>query len=241
MAVSGTVDKVVLARALVGAPAPDAATTLLRLARSAGGTNLFVWSQDDAVLLGASPELLVSVQDGAMRSVPLAGTAEQPEGLAVPKMQREHGLMVDELRTRLQPVVADLEVVGPAPVVAGGVAHLATTFSARTEAGVLELAQAIHPSGAVGGVPREKAVAYIGALEAIERGWYGGGIGLVAPSGDGRVAVAIRCGLIRRDGVWLYAGNGIVAGSDPAAELAETELKLAPMRDACGGISSRGR
>ena len=89
--------------------------------------------------------------------------------------------------------------------------------------------EALHPTAAVGGVPRGQALAYIEKVEGLDRGWYAGGVGWAESGGDGEVAVALRCGLLRGEEAILYAGAGIVAGSDPAAEIAETDLKMGPM------------
>ncbi len=113
------------------------------------------------------------------------------------------------------------------------VQHLSSEISGRlvVERSALELAGELHPTPAVGGVPRGEALAYIDKVEASDRGWYTGGVGWCSPSGDGEVAVALRCGVLRAGAAHLYAGAGIVAGSDPEAELAETRLKLRPLAD----------
>ena len=96
---------------------------------------------------------------------------------------------------------------------------------------VLELADLLHPTPAVGGTPREDALAFLDKMESIDRGWYAGGLGWVGPSGDGEIALTLRCGLIRGNTATLYAGNGIVGASDPDEELFETRLKFRPMLD----------
>jgi isochorismate synthase EntC len=109
------------------------------------------------------------------------------------------------------------------------VQHLATPIRAQLAEPVscLELAQALHPTPAVGGEPFERAVALIPALEGLDRGWYAGGVGWTdLAAEDGELCVAIRCALVRERVAHLYAGCGIVADSDPAAELAESEVKL---------------
>ncbi len=96
---------------------------------------------------------------------------------------------------------------------------------------VLELAGELHPTPAVGGTPRGDALAFIEKIETYDRGWYTGGVGWCDPTGDGEVAVALRCALVRAGAAHLYAGAGIVADSDPEAELVETRLKLRPLLD----------
>ena len=83
----------------------------------------------------------------------------------------------------------------------------------------------------MGGTPRVEALAFIDKMEGLDRGWYAGGVGWTAPGGDGEVAVSVRCGLLRGGSAYLFAGNGIVAASDPEAELEETRLKLQPLLD----------
>ena len=94
---------------------------------------------------------------------------------------------------------------------------------------MLELAEALHPTPAVGGHPSPDAIAFQSKLEQIDRGWYAGGIGWADASGDGEIAVALRCALIRGERAVLYAGNGIVVGSDPDTEIEETRFKLRPL------------
>ncbi|HSQ37352.1 MAG TPA: chorismate-binding protein, partial [Acidimicrobiia bacterium] len=103
---------------------------------------------------------------------------------------------------------------------------LATFIGGTTRARLLVLVEALHPTAAVGGVPRPADLGYIDRVEGIDRGWYAGGVGWAEPGGDGEVAVALRCALLRGEEALVYAGAGIVAGSDPAAEAAETELKM---------------
>ena len=114
--------------------------------------------------------------------------------------------------------------------------HLATPVSGTTTARVLELADALHPTPAVGGAPRQAALDYIAQAEGIDRGWYAGGIGWTDASGDGEIALGLRCALITGPRATLFAGNGIVAGSDPAMELEETRLKLRPMLELVTGV-----
>jgi menaquinone-specific isochorismate synthase len=120
----------------------------------------------------------------------------------------------------------------PALVPVGTLAHLGTLISGRLaerSTTVLELVDAIHPSPAVGGTPTGAALAYIAAVEGLDRGRYAGPVGWVDAEGDGCFAVGIRSAQIEGNRARLMAGVGVVAGSDPDAELAETELKLQPM------------
>ncbi len=115
--------------------------------------------------------------------------------------------------------------------------HLLTPVVAEAIApgSLLALAERLHPTPAVGGVPRAAAVAAIRHLEARPRGWYAGSLGWVDAQGDGELVIALRSGILRGPTALLYAGCGVVAGSDPEREYAETEVKFAPLLAALGG------
>jgi len=242
-AAAGVVDKVVLARTVrVGLGAPIPAFDLVALlANRYPDSRVFGWQSGEATFLGASPELLVARHGGRFRTVALAGSAARgatpaedrrlaDELLAGEKDRVEHAIVVDEIGRRLAPLT-DLIDVPPVPVVEryATVQHLATPIVGRTSSTVLELAEALHPTPAVGGHPESEAIAFQSKLERIDRGWYTGGVGWADAAGDGEIAVALRCALIRGEGAVLYVGNGIVAGSDPDAEVEETRLKLRPL------------
>jgi isochorismate synthase EntC len=116
------------------------------------------------------------------------------------------------------------------------VQHLLTPLSAQLAPGktLLDLVARLHPSPAVAGFPQAQALRIIRQREGFDRGWYGGPLGWLNAAGDGEFVVAIRAGLLRGRDAWLYAGCGILPNSDPAAEFAESELKLRPMRSALG-------
>ncbi len=204
----------------------------------------FGWQEGDATFVGATPELLVARRGAVVRSEPLAGSAPRGEGdedgrfgqslLVSSKDLAEHAPVVDDIAARLRLLTTGLTVPDK-PVLRrfGHVQHLATEIEGRlvVDRTVLELAGELHPTPAVGGVPRGEALAYIDKVETSDRGWYTGGVGWCLPGGDGEVAVALRCGLLRSGAAHLYAGNGIVAGSDPQAELEETRWKFRPLAD----------
>lgn len=242
---AGELDKVVLARSVrVESSEPVAILRVFRqLATSYPRCFDFAWKSRGSVFMGASPELLARVDGDRFRSNPLAGSAARGEGedddlalgralLASPKDQEEHRLVVRDMERRLTGIVDDL-VVPPRPSLKkmATVQHLSTTLEGRVRdgTGVLDIVGAVHPTPAVGGVPREAAIDYIAANERLDRGWYTGGIGWLAPSGDGEIAIGLRCGLIDTDTTTLFAGAGIVADSDPGAEVVETRLKLRPL------------
>jgi len=236
----GGLSKVVLARTLrVGfEPPPDAFDLVALLGERFPSAYAYGWQAGAAALVGASPELLVARCGARLTCRPLAGSARrgtEPEAdrrlgealLASPKEVAEHAFVVEQVVTALRPLTTALEVP-PGPVIdrLPGVQHLATPITGSTEARLLALVEALHPTPAVGGVPRAAALEAIAAVEGIDRGWYAGGIGWADADGDGEVAVTLRGALLRGGEGVLYAGAGIVAGSDPAAEAAETDLKL---------------
>jgi menaquinone-specific isochorismate synthase len=192
--------------------------------------------------IGASPELLISRRGDQVTSNPLAGTvarsgdAHSDQALvaalmADPKARREHQVVVDALRDALSPVCSSLAVPAQ-PSVMGlrNVSHLSTRITARlapaTAETALELAARVHPTPAVGGNPTTPALRYLQKVEGFDRGRYAGPVGWVDARGDGAWAVGIRCAEVDGAHARIFAGNGVVAGSDPADELAETQLKF---------------
>jgi isochorismate synthase EntC len=148
--------------------------------------------------------------------------------------------VVAAIAAALGPLCDALEVPGtPEARVLRDVIHLATPIRGRLAADthILELAAALHPTPAVGGVPRDRALAFIAGHEP-PRGWYAAPVGWFDRAGDGELAVALRSGVLRGATAHLFAGGGIVVGSDPEAELAETALKLRPMLAALGARGS---
>jgi isochorismate synthase len=246
---AGGLDKVVLARSLVvrrGTPIP--AFDLVALLRDRHPRcRAFGWQAGDAAFVGASPELLVRRSGRRFETIPLAGSA--PRGsdpaedrrigdalLASAKDRGEHSLVIDDVVRRLLPFSEVLDVApGPRLERFSTVQHLSTAVSGTSSSRLLTLVDALHPTPAVGGTPSAEALAFIRKVEEIDRGWYAGGIGWLDPSGDGEVSVGLRCALVRDDTARIYAGNGIVAGSDPDAEVAETRLKLRPLLELLTG------
>jgi isochorismate synthase len=205
----------------------------------------FGWQEGSGVFLGASPELLAGVDGTGVRSHPHAGSGprghsdeeDRSYGQALMNSDKdrfEHRLVVEDVAQRLEALTTSLSVPAtPTLRRLATVQHLATTIEGVLErpVSVLEVAGALHPTPAVGGTPRVEALAFIDKIEGLDRGWYAGGIGWTAPGGDGEIAVSVRCGLLRGGSAHLFAGNGIVAASDPEAELEETRLKLQPLLD----------
>ena len=242
---SGAVQKVVLSRdheVRADHPIP-AADVAARLVTQQPGC--FVFLADG--LVGASPELLVERRGAHVRSRPMAGTVAGTEAAAVSwldrsdKDRREHGLVVDAVVDALAPFTCQSpSVSGPTTTRLVGLSHFVTDIEARlsdTTTSALDLALALHPTPAVGGVPTESALALIRRLEGRPRGLYGGPVGWVDSSGDGQFAVALRCARIRGHRALLHAGAGIVAGSDPVREWMETAAKFGPM---CSALRAEG-
>lgn len=185
-------------------------------------------------LVGASPELLVSLSGGSLSSLALAGTAVEADDLGSAKIDREHWYTASSVETALSRHVTDLNKTGKRIVEFGDIKHLASRFEGRAVPGtsVLDVLGSLHPTAAVAGTPTEPAIALIRQIEPTRRGRYAGPIGWFDADGEGEFAIALRCGLVRGSTVTLYAGGGIVDGSDPQSEFNETELKLRPMRSA---------
>jgi len=199
------------------------------------------------VLVGASPELLVSRFGREVRSNPLAGSAARsgdPEEdranadalLASAKDREEHAIVVDAIAEALRPFCCELTWdPTPALLETPNVWHLSTRFRGllrEPSAGAMELVRALHPTPAVAGEPRDAALDVIEELEPFDRGSYAGPVGWMDATGDGEWAIALRCAELRGDRATLYAGAGIVAGSSPDAEVDETERKFRAFLDA---------
>ncbi len=240
---AGALEKVVVARSCTvrGAAPLDAVGLLATLRRIHPGCTLFAVALDDAVFLGATPERLVRRDGDQVRCAAVAGSA--PRGgtpaedqararalLESKKDQEEHAIVVRALREGLGPFCHELRAPeSPELLRTDGIQHLYTPVEGRLASpcpSVLRLAGAVHPTPAVGGTPSAAARAWLREHEGLDRGWYAGGIGTVDAAGDGAFAVALRSALLRGREASLFAGAGIVASSDPEAELAETRLKL---------------
>lgn len=240
----GLLTKVVIARdIIVTSDTPiDVHALLLRLRNSFGSS--FRYSFDG--LVGASPELLVSRNGSSIVSHPLAGTTTRtgdPETdrqladslLASTKNQVEHRVVIDMVHDTLLPYCSFLDwEPEPNIVTTANVQHLGTRLIGHLSepyVHVLDAVRALSPTPALGGHPRDAALALISRIEGIDRGRYGGAIGWFDASGNGSFAVTIRCAELSADrrGARLYAGGGIVAESDPLAELAETQAKFQAM------------
>jgi menaquinone-specific isochorismate synthase len=244
---STDLDKVVLARDLWAIADDDVDVRALLAPLARRYPSCWTFSVDG--LVGATPELLVRRTDDHVVSRVLAGTIERgadaltdaqhaSELWSSPKDRAEHDMAVRSVADALGPFCADL-VVPRAPEIVrlANVQHLQTDVTGRLNNGetALDLAAALHPTAAVCGTPTGAAREVIRELEQMDRGRYAGPVGWVDGRGDGAFGIALRCAEVAGPQVRLFAGAGIVAGSVPESELAETQQKLVAMRDALEG------
>jgi menaquinone-specific isochorismate synthase len=244
----GSLRKVVLARDMTAAADSefDMRVVLARLAASYPGCYAFACGG----LVGATPELLISRTGATVHSLVLAGSAARGRDevadealgaalLAGSKDLEEHEYAVADVRAALAPLCSELRIADrPELLRLKNLQHLATPVTGRLAhadaAGTssLALAAALHPTAAVCGTPSDTALELIRDLEAMDRGRYGGPVGWMDANGNGEWGIALRCGQLDGARARLFAGCGIVAGSLPAAELAEAQAKFRPMQQA---------
>ena len=243
---AGELGKVVVAREVEAVGRIDPALVLGRLSDRFESCAVFGFGRGGSCFLGASPEVLVELDDDLVATDAVAGTAPRgstPDEDAAnaqrlasdPKEQAEHRYVVDYLRTRLALAGVDLDPTGGTEVrTLPGIHHLRTKVTGKIapEPGLaLRLAGALHPTPAVGGTPSSFAQQWIAEYEGFHRGWYAGPVGWIDHRGCGSFYVALRSALVFSEGLRLFAGAGIVAGSDPEQELIETDVKLAAILD----------
>jgi len=238
----GEMSKVVLAREVVvsAAAAHDPAPLFGAMREQFPACFCFCCGTPEAAFIGASPELLLRRSGAGVSTVALAGSTRRSSDPAVDDHLGEQLLRSDKNR-REQRIVAERIVRGLRPhavwveaaeepeiVKVANIQHLATPVIAQLAEprSAIELAGMLHPTPAVGGEPWPLAAGAIAELERMDRGWYAGPVGWMDATEDGEFCVALRSALLRDREAHLYAGVGVVAGSDPAAELDETEVKL---------------
>jgi menaquinone-specific isochorismate synthase len=244
---AGRLTKAVIARPIrVTADLPIDVQAVLRRLKATFGSS-YRYAVDG--FIGASPELLVELDGPVVRSHPLAGTAPRTGDaghdarvaaalIESTKDQVEHRVVIDVVHDTLLPWASYLDwEPEPSIVTVANVQHLGTLMEGRlSQPGptVVELVRALSPTPALGGHPRDDALELIRRVEGFDRGRYGGAVGWVDAAGDGTWAVAIRCAELSADrrSARLVAGGGIVADSDPHAELAETQAKFQAMLSA---------
>ncbi len=241
----GDIEKIVLAREVqvhAGGEAPiyDPAAVFGVLREAFPSCFVFCVGRGDATLVAASPELLVRREGHRVSTLALAGSTRRSADPAVDdhlgeqllrdeSYREEHAIVARRIERALRPhAVWVAAAPEPELVRIANIQHLATPIRAQLAEPIetLELVGLMHPTPAVGGEPAAPALRQIPALEGLDRGWYSGPIGWIDATGDGEFCVALRCALLRGSVARCYAGNGIVRDSDPARELAETEVKL---------------
>jgi salicylate biosynthesis isochorismate synthase/menaquinone-specific isochorismate synthase len=239
---AGEFSKVVLARAVIvsAAAAHDPAALFGAMREQFPACFCFCCGTPEAAFLGASPELLVRRAGAGVSTVALAGSTRRSSDPAVDdhlgeqllrsdKDRREQRIVAERIVRALRPHAVWVEAAAePEIVKVANIQHLATPVIAQLAEphSAIELAGLLHPTPAVGGEPWPKAASAIAELEGMDRGWYAAPVGWMDATEDGEFCVALRSALLRDREAHLFAGVGVVAGSDPAAELAETEVKL---------------
>jgi isochorismate synthase len=247
----GTVEKLVLAREVRvrSSQLLDPATVVNRLRERYDSCTLFAFAGTHTCFVGATPERLVRLNDKTVQTDCLAGstrrgaTRDEDRSLAEAlltnrKERHEHALVVCTLQNALLPFCSSLHVPQtPALLRMPNVQHLYTPLEGRLkeESDIFGLVERLHPTPATGGLPQERAYSLLRAYEGFDRGWYAGPVGWVDGRGGGEFVVAIRSALLHDNEALLYAGCGIVAGSDPEREYEESCLKLKPMLWAMNG------
>jgi len=238
----GEMSKVVLARevTVTATAAHDTAAVFGAMREQFPSCFCFCCGTPEAAFIGASPELLLRRSGASVSTVALAGSTRRSSDPAVDdhlgeqllrsdKDRREHAIVAERIARSLRQHAVWVEAaVEPEIVKVANIQHLATPIVAQLAEprSAVELAGLLHPTPAVGGEPSAAAIAAITELEQMDRGWYAGPVGWMDATEDGEFCVALRSALLRDREAHLFAGAGIVAGSDPAAELAETEIKL---------------
>jgi len=243
---AGELEKVVLARDLVATcdEPLDVRWALRKLARDYS----MCWTFHVDGIFGATPEMLVRRERGLVTSRVLAGTIrrtgdeERDAALAgtlarSSKDLEEHEYAVRSVADALEPHCSSMNVPEvPFVLHLPNVMHLATDVAGvvhdAATVSSLQLAEALHPSAAVGGTPTASAVALIAEIEGMARDRYAGPVGWMDAKGDGEWGIALRSALVQGNSVRLFAGCGVVGSSDPEAELAESQAKFVPVRDA---------
>ena len=239
---AGEMRKVVLAREVVvgAAAAHDPAPSSARMREQFSSCFCFCCGTPEAAFFGASPELLVRRSGAGVSTVALAGSTRRSSDPAVDdhlgeqllrsdKNRREQRIVSERIVRILRPHAVWVEAAAePEVIKVANIQHLGTPVIAQLAEprSAVELAGLLHPTPAVGGEPARAGDAAIAELERMDRGWYAGPVGWMDAAEDGEFCVALRSALLRDREAHLYAGVGVVAGSDPAAELDETEIKL---------------
>ena len=252
----GRVSKVVLARTLdvITESCLDPIEVVHHLWQENRGSHVFYFEPEDGcAIAGAAPETVTSVSEGRFRATAVAGTVakgETPEEqkrlaqrlLASEKEGVEHRIALEDMVARLGPLAREIDAQPePHVLTLARLQHLETEIRARLpeRTSALTVLEALHPTPAVCGLPRDAALEFLREEEPFERGWYAGPVGWFDLDGNGVFVPALRCAVVR-DLRWrLFAGAGIVEGSDPGLEWDETSIKFEPMLRALAASGAR--
>lgn len=243
---AGDLEKVVIARDLSARLAHDTDLRLVVSHLAHLYADCFTFAVDG--MIGATPETLIQVTEGAVSGRILAGTTSRNDASVVDAQEKdallasgkdlaEHRFAVESVAQTLEPFTRELSIAKePFALELPNVWHLASDFSGTLspEASIIEVVGALHPTAAVAGTPRADAQQIIAELEPFDRGRYAGPVGWLDANGNGEWGIALRCAQVSGEQVTAFAGAGIVAGSDPDQELAETWLKFRPILSAFG-------
>lgn len=246
-------DKIVLARELKVTfdKVVDPSPVLDKLLKTQTNSFIFAFESGQSCFLGATPERLVRVQEQQLLSTCLAGTARRGETEKEDKQiskslmediknRQEHQFVVQMIKDAVSVCCEDIYVPEEPSIYAlKNLQHLYTPVQARLkkEFSIIDVIGRLHPTPALGGLPRQKSLAFIRENEQLDRGWYGAPIGWVDAYDNGEFAVAIRSALLKGKEGSLFAGCGVVRDSDPEAEYQETTIKFTPMLSVLGGKS----
>lgn len=247
---AGAFKKVVLARVAEArfAQPVDVDAALAYLNKTYAGCYRFLFEvRPFHAFFGATPELLVQTNGQRVETMGLAGSIRRgatpaedaalaAELLHSAKNRHEQQLVVESIQRRLHHAVHSLHIPDPTIYQLSNIQHIHTPIIGilRQAAGVLPLVERLHPTPALGGTPRRPALEFLREAEPVPRGWYGAPVGWIDHTLDGKFAVAIRSAVTQENRVWMYAGAGIVADSEPQKEWEETGLKFRPMLEALG-------
>ena len=252
----GRVSKVVLARTLdvMTGGRLDPIEVVHHLWTGNGGSHVFYFEPEDGcALLGAAPETVTTLSGGQFHATAVAGTVARGETaseqkqlaeqlLASEKEGAEQRIALEDMVDRLGPLAEEIRAQPePHVLTLARIQHLETEIRARLPEGTsaLTVLEALHPTPAVCGLPRDAALEFLGEEEPFERGWYAGPVGWFDLDGNGVFVPALRCAVVR-DLRWrLFAGAGIVKGSDPGLEWDETSIKFEPMLGALAASGAR--
>ncbi|MCD5992422.1 isochorismate synthase [Pseudomonas sp. CDFA 602] len=249
----GGLEKVVLARSQNVPASKPLQAVIQHLNRKQPGAYLFAFARGRSCFVGASPECLLTVQGNRLQTMALAGTAPRGKSsvddarlgkqlLSSQKDNSEHAMVVASIRESLDRYCMVLQIPAkPLLLKLPRIQHLLTPIHGTLAPGasLLSVVHSLHPTPAVGGLPRAAALDYIRTHEQLDRGWYAAPVGWLDDQGNGEFAVALRSALLTNSRATLFAGCGLVSESEPESEYRESDLKMQTMREALQNEATR--